>query len=149
MIAGDVTAHVADMRRSLKRCAGVDIVAPSLNAEEAARAVFASPCAVLAHDAGGRFTYANRTALRLFEAEWDALRGVSTTVTVADGGDAEERLRMLERVRLRGFVDDYAGERVTATGRKIRVEGAVVWNVLDAGGAYRGQAALLCRWRYL
>jgi hypothetical protein len=41
-----------------------------------------------------------------------------------------------------GFIDDYAGTRISATGRRFRIERAVVWNLIDAAGVRHGQAAM-------
>ena len=53
----------------------------------------------------------------------------------------DERQRLLERVTQRGFIDDYAGVRISATGLRFRIEKAVVWNLIDAQGRRHGQAA--------
>jgi hypothetical protein len=53
---------------------------------------------------------------------------------------------LLERVRDHGFIDDYAGVRVSATGRRFRIERAVVWNLLDEAGRLHGQAATFAHW---
>jgi len=49
-------------------------------------------------------------------------------------------------VRDRGFIDDYAGVRVAASGRRFRIEQAVVWNLLDDAGQRHGQAATFEHW---
>ncbi|HTU26422.1 MAG TPA: MEKHLA domain-containing protein, partial [Pirellulales bacterium] len=53
------------------------------------------------------------------------------------------------RTASQGFVDDYQGIRISSTGRRFRIEQAVVWNVLDVTGAKVGQAATFSRWRDL
>lgn len=54
----------------------------------------------------------------------------------------EERQALLERVSRRGFIDDYAGIRISARGTRFRIENAVVWNLIDAAGVRHGQAAM-------
>jgi hypothetical protein len=44
------------------------------------------------------------------------------------------------------FIDDYSGVRVSSTGRRFLIERATVWNLVDARGAYRGQAAAFSDW---
>jgi hypothetical protein len=61
----------------------------------------------------------------------------------------DERARLLERTTRDGYVDDYSGIRITATGRRFRINQAVVWNLIDAGGRYAGQAATFDRWDWL
>ncbi|WP_295386086.1 MEKHLA domain-containing protein [uncultured Thiodictyon sp.] len=46
-------------------------------------------------------------------------------------------------------INDYSGVRVAASGRRFMIENACVWNLADAGGGYRGQAATFAHWRYL
>jgi len=60
------------------------------------------------------------------------------------GSDA--RGRLLERTRRDGYVDDYAGIRISRTGRRFRIEQAIVWNLVDAAGIHHGQAATFDRW---
>jgi hypothetical protein len=45
-----------------------------------------------------------------------------------------------------GFVDDYAGVRISRTGKRFRIEQAIVWNVVDAEGKDHGQAATFAHW---
>ena len=47
----------------------------------------------------------------------------------------------LDRVNAQGFIDDYAGIRISAKGRRFRIGNAIVWNLIDADGVRRGQAA--------
>ena len=48
-----------------------------------------------------------------------------------------------------GFIDDYAGIRISKTGRRFRIAQATVWNLLDERGIYSGQAAMFLRWEFL
>ena len=48
-----------------------------------------------------------------------------------------------------GFVDDYSGVRISATGRRFFIEKATVWNVRDERGEFAGQAAMFRHWEYL
>jgi hypothetical protein len=117
---------------------------------ETARRLFEAPFALVSHDAAPDplFNYANLAALVLFETSWDRFVGMPSRRS-AEAPEREERERFLEAVKKRGFMDDYRGLRVSATGRRFLVEGATVWNVRDARGAYLGQAARLDRWRFL
>jgi hypothetical protein len=46
-------------------------------------------------------------------------------------------------------VDNYSGIRISASGRRFRIENATVWNLADAGGRIHGQAATFHHWTYL
>ena len=91
-----------------------------------------------------RFNWANPAARALFELDADALVRTESRASAPDEGAREERQRLLERVERFGFIDDYAGVRVSSTGRRFRIERATVWNVLQ-GGAVVGQAACFAR----
>jgi len=49
-------------------------------------------------------------------------------------------------VRVSGIIKDYAGIRISATGRRFRIGQAIVWNLIDAAGTCHGQAATFARW---
>ncbi|TCJ12291.1 MEKHLA domain-containing protein [Parasulfuritortus cantonensis] len=112
--------------------------------------LYRAPFVVLAHDAGADpvFFYANLTAQRLFELAWaDFVRLPSRHS--AEPVAREERQRLLDRVAGQGYIDDYAGVRVSATGRRFRIADARVWNLLGADGRAVGQAAAFSDWRAL
>ena len=67
----------------------------------------------------------------------------------AEAPDREERARLLARVGTQGYIDDYAGVRVSRTGRRFRIARATVWNLLDDGGNHCGQAASFAHWQRL
>ncbi len=58
----------------------------------------------------------------------------------------DERARMLELTRQQGYIDDYRGVRISAAGRRFRIERAIVWNLVDATGQPAGQAATFAEW---
>ncbi len=58
----------------------------------------------------------------------------------AEPVEREERARFLETVRKQGYVDDYRGIRISSTGRRFEIRQATVWNLIDEGGQYAGQA---------
>ena len=43
-------------------------------------------------------------------------------------------------------MDDYSGIRISKTGRRFRIEQAIVWNLTDGVGNQLGQAATFDRW---
>lgn len=142
--------HVDLLRRSLRQLAGRDLVPPGLDPVEAARAVFEAPFVVLSHDATPDpvLSYGNRAALALFELSWVELTRMPSRLT-AEAPDRDERARLLARVAAQGWIDDYSGVRISRTGRRFRIEQATVWNLVDADGRRRGQAATFASWRDL
>jgi PAS domain-containing protein len=105
---------------------------------------------VVAHatEADPIFFYANKAALDLFGTDAAQLIRMPSRLS-AKAVNRDERERLFERVRRQGFIDDYAGDRVTATGREFRIERATVWNLVDVDNAIRGQAARFDTWRWL
>lgn len=139
--------HVTLLRDSLLRLTGRDLLAYPGAAEDAAAAAFDAPFALVSHDDGSDpvFTYGNRTALNLFELDWAQFTHLPSRLS-AEAPDRDERQRLLDRVTQFGFIDDYAGVRVSSTGRRFRISDAVVWNLAEGDGTHRGQAAMFATW---
>lgn len=144
--------HAALLLNSFRRLTGrallpdaTDIEAPTL-----AKALFFAPFAVVSHDTSDDpiFNYANQTALDLFEMPFEELTRLPSRCS-AEPVNREERERLLRSVTARGYIDHYEGVRISKGGRRFRIESATVWNVNDASGAYRGQAAAFGRWRFV
>jgi hypothetical protein len=106
-----------------------------------------APFAVLAHDgeADPRFVYANMAAQSCFEYAWDEIVGLPSRLS-AEPAARPERQRLLDAVTRDGFVTGYAGIRIAKSGRRFRIEDGVIWQLIEASGAVRGQAAMLPRW---
>lgn len=113
-----------------------------------ARALFEAPFALLAHgiEPDPLFDYGNRLALELFELDWAAFVLTPSRASAA-ATDQATRAAFMRGVREQGFVTGYSGVRVAASGRRFVIEDTTVWNVVDAAGSYRGQAATFAHWR--
>lgn len=113
-------------------------------------AMWVAPRAIVAHgtELQPRFFYGNRVALELFEMRSAVFVGLPSYES-AEPAEREAREHMLEGLRLRGFVADYAGVRIGAAGRRFAISGAHVWNLVDASGKHHGQAATFAEWRFL
>ncbi|MBM4181133.1 MAG: MEKHLA domain-containing protein [Betaproteobacteria bacterium] len=115
-----------------------------------AEALWTAPIAVVAHDtqADPVFCYGNRLALELFEMDYAAFTALPSRYS-AEPLAREERAALLDRVGRFGFIDDYAGTRVSSTGRRFHIRKATVWNLIDDDGVYLGQAATFSDWEPL
>jgi len=113
-------------------------------------ALWNAPCAIVAHgvEADPIFFFGNRVALARFECDVAAFTAMPSRLS-AEAPLREERQALLDRVRDHGFIDDYRGVRISATGQRFRIEQAIVWNLIDSDGARRGQAACFDRWTML
>lgn len=132
---------------SYRHLTGRDLVEAGGSPAAAAQRLYEAPFAVVSHDTAPDplFNYANRRALALFEMPWEGFIGMPSRLS-AEAPQREERERLLERVKKTGFIDDYRGVRITGKGRRFLIQGATVWNLYDAAGNYRGQAARFDRW---
>jgi hypothetical protein len=120
------------------------------NIGDLAAALWTAPRVILAHgtEPDPLFFYGNRAALDLFEVSAADIVRMPSRLS-AEAPLREERMRLLDRVTRDGFIDDYAGIRVSATGRRFRIEQAIVWNLIDDAGTIHGQAATFDRWTRL
>ncbi|MDQ7011718.1 MAG: MEKHLA domain-containing protein [Mariprofundaceae bacterium] len=91
--------HVTLLRRSLKHWTGRDLVPPDLDDNRAAGVVFDALFAIVSHgtEPDPVFNYANRTALTLFEMDWDVFTAMPSRLS-ADPVSREERARLLAEV---------------------------------------------------
>jgi hypothetical protein len=137
------------LSNSFERLLKRPLVPESLSAEEGARWLYEqAPFGILAHNTAMDpvFVYGNRTAQRCFEYDWDELTSLPSRLS-AEAPNREERQAFLERVGRDGFVDGYRGLRVSKSGKRFWIEDAIVWQLTDELGEYRGQAAMLPKWR--
>jgi hypothetical protein len=119
---------------------------------QAVEALFEAPRVVLAafgeFGTDHLFGYANRAGLERFETTWDELIGLPSSHS-AEPVCREERRRLLDEVGRRGCIEDYAGIRISRSGRRFRILRATVFNLLDDQGGYAGQAATFSDWEEL
>lgn len=142
--------HAELILSSLLRMTGRNLVDPAHSDKDRYRSLFEAPFCVVSHntEADPVFNYGNRVALNLFEMEWDAFTKLPSRLS-AEPQIRDERERLLVRVKQYGFIDDYKGVRVSSSGKRFFVEESIVWNMMDANGTYRGQAAVLFKWSRL
>ncbi len=139
--------HAAILRASHRRLLGRDLPA---DGADPARALFEAPFVLVSHgtETDPVLNYGNRAALRLWEMSWEELTRTPSRYT-AEAPNREERARLLAEVSARGFIEHYAGIRISKGGRRFRIESATVWNLTDEAGGRWGQAALFDRYTFL
>lgn len=132
--------RLALLARSYERLAGGPIVpaGPGL-----AEALWCHPAAIVAHDTAEDpiFFFGNRAALIAFEMDFAGFTRLPSRLS-AEPGLRAEREALLARVTATGMIRDYSGVRVSATGRRFRIDQAVVWTLIDTAGIRHGQAAM-------
>jgi len=132
---------------SHQRVVGRPLVPAGEDDGELWRALWNAPRVVVAHGTQPDpvFCYGNHLALELFELDWAAFTALPSRYS-AEPLAREERAALLDRVSRFGFIDDYAGVRISSTGKRFRISRATVWNLIDTEGVYRGQAASFSDW---
>jgi hypothetical protein len=146
----DVIAASALMLRSFQTVVGRPLLPASGDAAYDARALFEAPFAVLAHGTQPDpiFFYGNATALRLWDMSFDAFTRMPSRLS-AEPGLRDERQRLLAQAARSGFIDDYAGVRISRSGARFRIEKVILWTLADESGASHGQAAWIPDWTAL
>lgn len=124
---------------SYERLLGKSLVNPC---GDLVAALWNAPFAIVAHgtEIDPIFFFGNARALTAFETDLARFTGMPSRLS-AEAPLREERQALLDRVIRHGFIDDYAGIRISAKGRRFRIGPAVVWNLVDAQGRIHGQAA--------
>ncbi|MCE2725729.1 MAG: MEKHLA domain-containing protein [Planctomycetaceae bacterium] len=142
-----MATHVQLLLDSFARLLGRELISRQGSAEVQAERLFQAPFIVVSHgtEADPILNYGNAAALALWEMDLATLTRTPSRLT-AEPVHRDERARLLERTRRDGYVDDYAGIRISSTGRRFQIEQAIVWNLVDAAGIHRGQAATFDRW---
>jgi len=130
---------------SYHRLTGRHLIDP--NQSDQWHACWTAPRVIVAHgtQADPIFFYGNQLALNVFELDFVASTQLPSRFS-AEPLLRDERDALLARVRDHGFIDDYAGVRISASGRRFRIEQATVWDLLDADAQRHGQAATFERW---
>ena len=135
--------HARLLLTSFRRFVGRSLIDDdSVSDIECAKHLFQAPFVVVSHNADDDpiLTYGNEAALRLWETDWESLTQMPSRLT-AEPVHRDERARLLRATEENGFIDDYSGIRISATGRRFRISGAIVWTLVDDDGRRVGQAA--------
>ncbi len=135
---------------SFRRWTGNDLLGPDITRlpdSTLARRLYEAPFVVVSHgiETDPVLNYGNHAALERWELDWETFTKTPSRFT-AEAPAREERARLLEEVTRHGFIANYAGIRVSSTGKRFRITEAVVWNLVDSNGNPAGQAATFDRW---
>ena len=98
---------------------------------------------VLSHDGGSDpvFTYANRRAQELFEYDWATFLTLPSRLS-AEPDRREDRSAMLHEAAEQGYIANYGGVRISASGRRFEISDAIIWNLETDAETVVGQAAV-------
>lgn len=95
--------------------------------------LFACGFTVLVHGTGKdpKLSYANASALRLWEKRWDELIGMPSRLTAPDSERAG-RISALGQAKLQHSVRNYCGIRISHKGRRFIINKTRIWTLWDA-----------------
>jgi len=136
-----VRVHLVLLTRSFQYWTGRELL-PGVTAEPAlATVIFNAPFVLVSHgtETDPVLDYGNLAALNLWEMTWEELTRTPSRLT-AEAPNREERARLLARVARDGFIENYSGVRISKSGRRFRIDQAIVWNLVTAPGQAAGQA---------
>lgn len=135
---------------SYKHWLGVDLIDPTLSANEKAKALYEAPFVVVSHDTQDDpiFNYANLKAQQLWELSWEAFTSLPSKQS-AEPNAREERALLLSNLKSTGYSDNYRGTRISSSGKRFEIINTFVWNLKDIHGNYCGQAASFAEWKFL
>lgn len=147
---GFLERHISILRSSYASLTGKLLMDADLSPEVAPAYLDRAPFAVVSHglEADPIFNYANRTALELFEMDWQQFTQLPSRLS-AEPMERNARASLLDRVARHGFIEDYSGVRVSANGNRFMIRNATVWNLTDEKGNPYGQAAMIPEWEKL
>ena len=137
-------ARLGLIASSYERLTGRQLTAP---ADDLAQALWTAPRVIVAHgiEADPIFFFGNRAALDQFEMTVEQFTAMPSRRS-AEPMLRGERQTLLEQVARNGFIDGITGIRISANGRRFRIEHGTVWNLIDEHGNMHGQAATFdCR----
>lgn len=142
-----LTHHTRLLCESYQHWTGLRLIEADYDTTEAVDELMNAPFAVASHNTQDDpvFNYANNQALKLFGMDRDEMMGLPSRFS-AEPLARDERASLLERVTEQGYVDDYSGIRIAKGGLRFIIRNAVVWNLIDEQGDYKGQAALIRDW---
>jgi len=146
----EIIEHSRLLNDSFRHWTGRPLLEARSGDGASARALYQAPFVLVSHgtESDPLFNYANHSAQKLWALGWDAFVGLPSRRSAETDAQAD-RSTALGSALSKGWVEGYSGIRITADGRRFRIDGGVIWNLLDADGGMRGQAATFSRWEFL
>jgi hypothetical protein len=150
-LSDEVVQRCGWLAAGFRRWTGRELMADLLHDPIAlARALYDAPQVIVSHGTQSDpiFWFANRTAQRLWEVDWATFIRMPSRQSV-EAGEHDDRERLLARAKAHGYVDDYQGVRISASGRRFRIQNVVLWNLRNEHDQPAGQAATFADWTFL
>lgn len=94
------------------------------------------------------FNFVNKAGLLLWEMTEDEFCNLESRKS-ANLDKREEREKLMNSVKEKGFYIGYEGIRASKSGREFWIKNVNVWNVYNSDNHFIGQAATYNKWEYL
>ena len=122
---------------------------PFLEKERKVADLYFSSAVILSHtcDEDPVFNFVNKQALDLFEYSWEQMIGLPSRLS-AEPMQREQRQKLLEQTHKFGYIKNYSGVRISASGKRFILKDVILWNLYDNDNYY-GQAAIFSKWQYV
>ena len=95
-----------------------------------------------------RFIFGNAQALELWELDWDSFTRMPSRLT-AEPEEQSTRASLLKEVQEQGYIANYSGVRISSSGKRFKINNAIVWNVINQSGQTIGQAVKFSDYEFL
>ena len=137
------------LAESYRQLLGTELIAVA-NSQDLANVLFHAPFALVSHgiQADPILNYGNQTALQLWNLTWTEFSQTPSRMT-AEPVNRATRAKMLEQASKQGYINNYRGIRISSTGQRFAIAGAIIWNLTDEWGRNCGQAATFSNWKWL
>lgn len=145
-----VIRHSQRLLYSFKYWLGRSLLDVSGTPTEIATALFEAPFFLASHgtEQDPIYNYGNRKALEIWELDWQQFTRMPSRKTT-EPVVQEERNRLLAETTTKGFVSNFSAVRISSTGKRVKIEDGIVWNVLDENNQRCGQAAVFFKWQFI
>lgn len=133
---------------NFNRLLGYQLIPREGNFQVQAESLFKANFVVVSHgiQSDPILNYGNQTALDLWSITWLNFIQTPSRLT-AEPVNRAERQAMLEQASSKGYINNYQGIRIAATGQRFYIEKAIIWNLVDPLGHKCGQAATFNQWK--
>jgi hypothetical protein len=150
MLSEEIISHSQLLSTSFTTVTGQHVCKGHFNPTELAQQLYEVPFVLLSHGTQPDpiFNYANLTAQRLWEMDWEQFTQLPSRLS-AEAVAVAERQAMLAEAKRKGYISNYNGIRISRTGKRFIIKNAILWNIYDSTGTYQGQAAMFKDWEYL
>ncbi len=139
--------HGEILANSYKNLTGNNLIKKSKKGLPKIIQLWNAPYAILSHgiEDDPIFNFGNRIALELFEFTFSDFIKLPSRKS-AEEANREKRAKIMDEVAKNGFIRNYTGTRISATGKSFKILDTHIWNLSDREENLYGQAALFEKW---